>query len=234
MVRLGCMKYHIEFDIEFTKNDAPGLFIALEGLDASGKSTQIKLLKSYLEKKTKHEVIVTREPGGTLIADQIRKILLSGENKNLTALTELFLYEASRSQHVSEIIKPALKKGKTVLCDRFFDATTVYQGIARGLGMALCKKLNKLATENLFPHLTLLIDCPVEVGLSRSKQRLSKEKSHETRFEEENLQFHKKVRAGYLKLAQLEPKRIKVINGNQRTLKIHNDICKVVDRALKK
>ncbi len=207
-------------------------FITLEGIEGCGKSTQIKLLKNYLEKKTKTSVVLTREPGGTIIADQIRKILLSGENKNLTALTELFLYEASRSQHVSEIIKPALKKKQIVLCDRFFDATTVYQGIARGLGMALCKKLNQLATENLSPHLTLVIDCPVEIGLSRSRLRLAKEKSVETRFEEEDLLFHKKVRAGYLKLAKQEPKRIKVINGNQEIMKIHENICSVIQKEL--
>ncbi|MBI2609079.1 MAG: dTMP kinase [Deltaproteobacteria bacterium] len=209
-------------------------FITLEGIEGCGKSTQIPLLKEYLEKNTSYKVLVTREPGGSPIADQIRKILLSRKNKALTPQAEVFLYEASRAQHVAEVIKPALKQKKIVLCDRFMDATTVYQGIARNLGEKLCKDLNHIATKGLTPHLTLILDCDVKIGLARSRTRLQKENKDESRLEEESLNFHKKVREGYLKLAQEDKNRFRVMNANQTIEAIHKDICKEVLSCLRK
>ncbi|MBI2027056.1 MAG: dTMP kinase, partial [Deltaproteobacteria bacterium] len=185
------------------------------------------LLAEYL-KSQKLEVVLSREPGGTPLADKIREILLHKDHKNLSPLAELFLYEASRAQHVQEVIRPALAQKKIVLCDRFFDATTVYQGYARGLGRELCRKLNLMATDNLEPDLTFILDCPVEIGLARSHKRLKEEKSSESRFEEEEIDFHQKVREGYLKLAQENPKRVHLINAHRGILEIQKDIQEII------
>ncbi len=203
-------------------------FITFEGVEGCGKTTQIKLLKEFLEKTSKYKVVLTREPGGTPLANKIREILLSSENKALTPLAELLLYEASRNQHVEELIKPALAAKKIVLCDRYMDATTVYQGKARGLGVELCEKLNGLAVGSYVPHLTLILDCAPEVGLKRSLARLSQEKSKESRFEEEKLEFHKKVYKGYRDLAKKYPKRIKLIDATGSI----NDIQKAIQKKV--
>ena len=203
------------------------MFITFEGIEGCGKSTQIKLLGEFLKSK-KRKTIITREPGGTPLADKIREILLHKNHKNLAPLAELFLYEASRAQHVEEIIRPALTQKKIVLCDRFYDSTTVYQGYARGLGWALCEKLSLLAVNHLIPDLTFILDCPVEIGLSRSRSRLAQEKSSESRFEEEDLKFHQKVRKGYLKLARKHPKRICVIDGYKKKEEVFKDICDIL------
>ena len=209
-------------------------FITFEGVEGCGKTTQIKLLKEFLEENSTCEIVLTREPGGTPLANKIREILLSRENKALTAKAELLLYEASRNQHVEELIKPALKAKKTVLCDRYMDATTVYQGIARGLGVELCEKLNNLAVGECVPHLTLVLDCPPEIGLKRSCERLSQEKSKESRFEEEKLEFHKKVHKGYRDLAKKYPARMKLIDARGTIDDIQQAIQKEVKGLLKK
>ena len=150
-------------------------FITLEGVEGSGKTTQILLLKKALRKKGL-KVILTREPGGTPIGDQIRRILLDRKNKKMTALTELLLYEAGRAQHVSEKIRPALKQNKIVISDRYYDASTAYQGAARSLPPALVKNLNQIAAQGVKPDLTFILDLPVSVGLSRMKKRYSSSK----------------------------------------------------------
>jgi dTMP kinase len=160
-------------------------------------------------------VVVTREPGGS-IALKIREILLDAANSAMVPLAELFLYAAARAQHVAEIIKPALDAGGIVLCDRFTDATIAYQGFGRELDLPLIGELNRLATGQVQPQLTILIDCPVEIGLSRAISRIgSTTGAREERFELESVQFHRRVRDGYLRLAAENPDRFIVIDGNR-------------------
>lgn len=189
------------------------LFISFEGIEGSGKTTQIQLLANQLE-SLGYDVLITREPGGCPIADQIRHILLHPENDRLVPDAELLLYAAARAQHVAEVITPALKQGKIVLCDRFCDATLAYQGYARGLDLQLVLQLNDLAAGTCRPHLTLLLDMHPDQGLHRAQSRNAVAAGPaEGRFEQESLIFHSKVREGYLALAQQEPLRIKVIDA---------------------
>jgi dTMP kinase len=185
---------------------ARGHFITLEGIEGSGKTTQAARLKDLLVRKGL-DVVVTREPGGSPIAEKIREILLDPRNRKMVALTELFLYEASRTQHVAEIVRPALEAGKTVICDRFFDASTAYQGNARGLDMAMVERLNLLATGGVVPDLTIVLDLPAEVGL----RRLGRSRD---RIESEAIEFHERVRQGYLKIARHDADRIKVVDAS--------------------
>lgn len=201
------------------------LFITFEGGEGSGKSTQIKLLKKALQKKG-YTVFFTREPGGTVIGDQIRHILLDTKNKKMVPLTELLLYEAGRAQHVEEVIRPALKKRKIVISDRFFDATTVYQGVARHLNSSLVQNLNRIATGGLKPDLTIILDIPVGAGL----KRIQKGRHALDRIEVEKQSFHEAVRKGYLKLAKAEPKRVKIINALASVEEIHKNILNIVER----
>lgn len=187
--------------------------ITFEGIEGCGKTTQLKLLAEQLRSRS-HEVTVTREPGGCTIADRIRAILLDADNSALTPMAELFLYGAARSQHVAEVIAPALASGHIVLCDRFTDATVSYQGYGRGLDLQVIAELNRLASGDIRPDLTLLVDCPVETGLERAMARINNSRgAREERFELESLQFHRKVREGYLALARQEPERFLVIDG---------------------
>ena len=189
-------------------------FITFEGIEGCGKSTQLQLLARKLVARTAG-VTVTREPGGCAIADQIRSILLDAGNSALTSLAELFLYAAARAQHVTEVIQPALAAGRTVLCDRFTDATLAYQGYGRRLDLATISRLNEQATAGTVPNLTVLIDCPVETGLERAFARInSSHGAREERFELESVQFHQRVREGYLTLAAAEPDRFLIIDGS--------------------
>ncbi len=204
-----------------------GLFITIEGGEGAGKTTQISSLKAAL-KRSGFKVTITREPGGTKISDQIRQILLSQKNRRMVPLCELFLYEASRAQHVQEVILPALKRGQIVISDRFYDASWVYQGYARGGNSRKWRKwvekLNLFATGGLEPDLTLILDCPVEKGLSRLRSR----KKKFDRLEKERRSFHERVRRGYLLLASSNPHRIRVIDGNRKPKEVHQDILKQV------
>ena len=189
-------------------------FITFEGIEGCGKTTQLRLLADNLRGRG-HRVTVTREPGGCPIADRIRNILLDADNKAMTATTELLLYAAARAQHVAEVIEPALEAGRIVLCDRFTDATIAYQGDGRGLDSAVIAELNRLATGRIRPDLTVLVDCPVEVGLARAMERInSSHGAREERFELESLQFHRRVRDGYLKLVEQERERFIVVDGS--------------------
>lgn len=189
-------------------------FITLEGIEGCGKTTQLRLLARRLE-GLGHRVTVTREPGGCPIADQVRNILLDAGNSAMVPLAELFLYAAARAQHVSEVIAPALDAGGIVLCDRFTDATVAYQGWGRGLDLAVIDQLNRLATTGVRPHMTLLLDCSAETGLSRAFSRINGTTgAREERFELESLQFHRRVREGYLELARREPDRFLVIDAS--------------------
>jgi dTMP kinase len=188
-------------------------FITFEGIEGCGKTTQLQLLARRLE-ESGHLVTVTREPGGCPIADQIRSILLDAGNRAITPLTELLLYAAARAQHVSEVVAPALAAGGIVLCDRFTDATIAYQGHGRKLDLAVISQLNQLATAGVRPDLTVLLDCPADIGLKRAIARInSTQGAREERFELEALRFHQDVRNGYLQLARQEPERFVVIDG---------------------
>lgn len=195
-----------------------GFFITFEGIEGCGKSTQLKLLARNLTTHG-HEVTVTREPGGCPISDQVRGILLDANNSAMTPMAELLLYAAARAQHVAEIVVPALKEDRIVICDRFTDATVAYQGYGRQLNLTVINQLNQLATAGLRPDLTILLDCPVEVGLSRALARInSSQGAREERFELESMQFHQKVRDGYLQLADKEADRFIVISDEGKSI----------------
>lgn len=188
-------------------------FITFEGIEGSGKTTQIAKVAERLRGQG-HDVLTTREPGGCPISNAIRGILLNPANDALDYRAELLLYAAARAQHVAEVIQPALKQGQIVLCDRFTDATLAYQGYGRGLDLDLIAELNALACGDCRPHLTLLLDMPHDTGLKRALTRNDVQNmTNEGRFEQESLDFHKRVRDGYLSLAQREPQRIQIIDA---------------------
>lgn len=197
-----------------------GCFITFEGIEGCGKTTQIRFLSENLQ-KCGHITVLTREPGGCQIADKIRSILLDAENSAMTPLTELLLYAAARSQHVTEIILPACQDNKIVLCDRFTDATLAYQGHGRGVGVKTIAMLNEMATAGTFPDITVLLDCPVKIGIDRALARIEANSrtdaaaDREERFERESLAFHQRVRDGYLLLAEKEPARFIVVDGSK-------------------
>lgn len=199
--------------IEIDERKRMGYFITFEGIEGSGKSTQATRLAANLE-SAGVDVVFTREPGGTAIGTQIRSILLSAGNEDLDPLAELFLYEADRAQHTAGILVPALESGAWVVCDRFMDATTVYQGFVRGLPEDFVTKLNTTASMGIRPHLTCLIDCPVDIGLARARKREGD--GGQDRFERENSEFHEAVRQGYLSLARKEPERFIVFDGTRQ------------------
>mgnify|MGYP000566005005 CR=1 FL=1 len=187
------------------------MFITFEGPEGSGKTTQIQRVTAELRARGV-ECVMTKEPGGTPLADQIRAILLHTEN-SMDRLTELLLYAASRRQHVVEVIRPALERGAIVLCDRFTDATLAYQGFGRLLDLDRLRALNDWVTDALVPDLTLLFDIEEEVGLRRARSRNATAATDEGRLEAEDLRFHRRVREGYLALAAAEPTRFAVIDG---------------------
>ena len=201
------------------------MFITLEGIEGSGKTTQIHRLAEFIN-HSGMRCVTTRQPGGTVIGEQIRSILLNPENHTLEAMTELLLYLADRAQHINEIIRPALTAGKAVICDRYFDATVVYQGFARGLSVDLLLELHRLLFDNLKPDITFLLDLSSQQGLERAWQQLNSGQrvGHESRFENEALAFHEKVRTGYLELAQREPQRFRIIDAAQSTDQVFADI----------
>jgi dTMP kinase len=210
-----------------------GLFITFEGTEGSGKSTQISLLADYLRSEGR-AFTLTREPGGTPIGDQVRKILLDPSNKALDPKAELLLYAASRVQHLAEKIIPALEAGQVVLCDRFSDATLAYQGYGRGLDIEVIRALDRIVTAGLHPHLTVLLDLDVVAGLSRARGRNSSSGlEHEGRFENEDTAFHERVRQGYLALAKAEPDRIRVVNAARTPAEVQKDVRRIVDDVLK-
>ena len=205
------------------------MFITLEGIEGSGKTTQIGRLVEFLEDRGS-ECVTTRQPGGTLIGENIRSILLDPANSALEPMTELLLYMADRSQHIYELIRPCLKAGKTVVCDRYFDATVVYQGFARGLNLELIRQLHQILFDDLKPDVTLLLDLAPQVGLQRAWQQLNtgQRSEHESRFEAETVAFHEKVRAGYLELARLEPGRFRIVDAAQSQDLVFTAISKIV------
>ena len=201
-----------------------GFFITLEGPEGSGKSTQIKNITGLLE-GIGIRPIVLREPGGTEIGEAIRAILLHMKVKEMAPGTELMLYLAARAQIVHEKILPALNRGEIVICDRFEDSTLAYQGFGRGLGLEQILEASRLVRNELKPHLTFLLDLDPELGFKRIKRG-------KDRMEKEPLEFHKKVRRGFLTLAKREPKRFCVIDARQSADEIFNQICGRLERVL--
>ena len=200
-----------------------GFFVTFEGIEGCGKTTQIRHLTAHLEGK-RQPFLLTREPGGTAISDRIRQILLSSENSRMEPATEFFLYAAARAQHIAEVVLPALRNGKTVLCDRFADATLAYQGFGRGLNLAWLEEIHNRFLQGLKPDLTFLLDLPVEEGLRRAWKRMENQAVKEDRFEKEDLAFHQRVREGYLLLARREPNRIVVLDGMKDEPTLHREI----------
>ncbi len=204
-----------------------GIFISMEGPDGSGKSTQIELLKSYLESKGYDEIIITREPGGTVISEAIRGIILNKDYSEMGYMTEALLYASARAQLVSEVIKPALEAGKAVISDRFVDSSAVYQGMARGLGVDVAYQINSYAIQGIMPQLTIHMDLPAKVGISRKKEQAELD-----RMELETLEFHEKVAEGYRTLAKLAPERIRTIDATMSIEDIHEKIVSYVEDIL--
>ena len=211
------------------------MFITLEGIEGSGKTTQIKHITDYLN-QLGVPCIITREPGDTHIGKKIRSILLDPENKGLDPLSELFLYAADRAQHLKERIRPALEDGKTVVCDRFFDATTAYQGFARGIDLDTINRIHQLVLGDLKPDLTILFDMSPEEGLQRAWKQVHEgsRTTAETRFENEEISFHNKVRSGYLELARSEPERFRIVDASKSAEQVREKIIILIDEAISK
>jgi dTMP kinase len=184
------------------------MFISFEGIDCSGKSTQCKLLGNFLSYKG-YKVLHLREPGGTTISEKIRDLLLDKTNHKMRGLTEYLLYSSARAQLVDEVIKPALARGEVIICDRYCDSSTAYQGFARGLGVDIVEAINKVATYGVMPELTIFVDIPIDMALARlrAKDRLN------DRIEAEGSTFFEQVRQGYLQIATREKNRFKVVDG---------------------
>jgi len=199
-----------------------GKFITIEGTEGVGKSTNIAFIKSWLEAKN-ISLLHTREPGGTPFAEEIRELLLSQREETVDAKSELLLMYAARAQHVSQKIKPALEQGQWVLCDRFSDASFAYQGAGRALGLNKLSELDQWALEGFKPDLTILLDLPVAVGLSRAQER-----GPIDRFEEEKVEFFEQVRDGYLQIAQQEPDRVKVVDARGSLEEVQQQIEQVL------
>ncbi len=204
------------------------MFITFEGIEGCGKTTQVALLKNYLDSRA-IPYVITCEPGGTKIGKILRKILLSPKNADLSPLTELFLYMADRTQHVATVITSAMKDNKVVISDRFSDATLAYQGFGRGLPINHIIDLNEWITGTCKPDITILIDCPIEIGLKRT---LHAPLLKGDRLEQETTTFHQKVREGYLKIASMYPERIKVVDGSGRPSEIHRKIMEIISPYL--
>lgn len=203
-----------------------GLFITFEGIEGSGKTTQIKRLRNWFAEKGQ-EAIVTREPGGTPISEAIRGLLLNPDHSAMVSNAELLLYGAARAQHVAELIQPSLERGAMILCDRFADSTVAYQGFARGVDRVVLDRLNAFATGGIEPDITLLFDLPVRSGLQRALRGRAAD-----RIERESIAFHEKVREGYLELAKQHPERIHIVNADQSPDAVAVDVAAIVERSV--
>lgn len=205
-----------------------GIFISMEGPDGSGKSTQIELLKEYLSSLGYEDIIITREPGGTAISEAVREIILNKEYTEMGYMTEALLYASARAQLVTQVIKPALEAGKAVISDRFVDSSAVYQGMARGIGVEEVYQINSYAIQGIMPQLTIHLDLPAKVGISRKKDQKDLD-----RMELQALDFHERVAQGYRDLATLDPNRIKTVDATLSIDEIHEIIVEYVRDILK-
>ena len=203
------------------------LFITFEGGDGSGKSTQVNLLKEYLD-NLNFETIKTREPGGTPSAEILRDLLTTGEVEKWTPMSEALLMWASRYEHLIQIIEPALNSGKNVICDRFYDSTYAYQGVAHNLGIDKMEKLKKIIIGDIEPDVTFVLDIDPKVGLKRSLDR----SNQENRFESYNIDFHNKIRSAFLEIAKKNKNRCVVIDASLNEQEINNLIITVIDNLI--
>ena len=204
-------------------------FISIEGIEGAGKSTQIQFIKTYLE-RFNQTVVVTREPGGTPLAEEIRELLLKPREERMSDDTELLLMFAARAQHINQVILPALSEGKWVVSDRFVDATFAYQGAGRGIYEERIAALSEWTLAGLKTDLTLLFDLPVDVGQQRVNQRLLQK----DRFEQEKTDFFEKIRHCYLERAAAEPERIQIIDAEKSITAIEQQVSNILDKLLKK
>lgn len=206
------------------------MFVTFEGVEGSGKTTQMAKTRRYFEDRG-FSCVTTREPGDTDIGKKIRKILLDPENRDLVPHAELFLYAADRVQHIQQRILPALENGSVVICDRFADATTVYQGYARGIDLRLISDIHRIVLDDLKPDITFLFDIDPAAGLERAMKALESggRSADESRFEQEHLAFHEKVRSGYLALAEKEPERIVIIDASPGPDEVFKQIKNCLD-----
>lgn len=203
-----------------------GIFITLEGPDGSGKTTALKAIFEELKTLTDKQIVSTREPGGSPIAEKIREIILDTAHTEMDARTEALLYAASRRQHLVERVLPVLEAGDIVLCDRFVDSSIAYQGYARGIGETGIFEINDFATDGVQPDLTLYIDVPAEVGLRRIQKGMGTREFN--RLDQEKQSFHDKVRAGYLNIARENPTRIVTIDGTQTPEEVVADCMQII------
>lgn len=205
-----------------------GLFVTIEGPDGSGKSSIVEMLKEYLNDSNK-DYIITREPGGINIAEQIRDVILNKENTDMDARTEALLYAASRRQHMAQRVIPALKEGKIVICDRFVDSSLAYQGHARGIGIDDVMNINEFAIDGYMPNLTIYLDVSPEIGLERIALNKDREVN---RLDLEKLGFHKKVRDGYYILLDKYPQRIKKVDASKTIDKVFEEVKSILESAI--
>ena len=208
-----------------------GIFITLEGVDGTGKSTHARRLRDYLHKRG-IATVLTREPGGTKVGEQIRRLLLNPKITRMSSLTELTLMYAAREQHLEEVVRPALARGHVVVSDRYNDASFAYQGYGRMLGAQTVRSLDRIICGSTQPELTLLLDLDPQAALGRARKRNKQQRVKNTRFENHGLKFQKLVRTGYLALAQKQPRRIKVIQADRPVAEIETDIRRIVDALL--
>lgn len=201
-----------------------GIFITMEGPDGSGKTTQIDLLKKYLESRG-YDIVLAREPGGTAIGEAVRKIILNTEYQEMSHMTELLLYASARAQLVNQVIKPGLSEGKAVICDRFVESSAVYQGIGRGLGVDTVYEVNNYALGDVKPKLTIFMDLDAGEGIRRKENQAELD-----RMEQEDLCFHERVVEGYRQLAELYPERIFPVDATLPIEEIHSIIVKEVEK----
>ena len=203
------------------------LFITFEGGDGSGKSTQVNLLKDYLD-NLNFETIKTREPGGTPSAEILRDLLTTGEVEKWTPMSEALLMWASRYEHLIQVIEPALNSGKNVICDRFYDSTYAYQGVAHNLGLDKMEKLKRIIIGDIEPDVTFVLDIDPKVGLKRSLDR----SNQENRFESYNIDFHNKIRSAFLEIAKKNKNRCVVVDASLNEQEINNLIITVIDNLI--
>ena len=208
-----------------------GIFITLEGIDGTGKSTHARRLASYLRKRG-IPIVLSREPGGTEVGEQIRRLLLNPKICRMSSLTELTLMYAAREQHLEEVVRPALARGRVVISDRYNDASFAYQGYGRMLGMQTVRAIDRIICGTTQPDLTLLLDLDPQAALARARKRNIRHRVKHTRFENHGLKFQKRVRTGYLALARQQPRRIKLIQADRPVVEIEAEIRKIVDALL--
>ncbi|HEV2176149.1 MAG TPA: dTMP kinase [Terriglobia bacterium] len=205
-----------------------GILITLEGIDGAGKTTQFRRLAQYL-RRGGYPVTATREPGGTRVGEQVRRILLASRNRELTPLAELALMYAARAQHLDEVVWPALARGDLVVSDRFNDSSRAYQGYGRRLGLKTVEAFDRIICGGTQPDLTLVLDVDPGASLGRAVQRETRQKSKHSRFEQAGLEFQRRVRAGYFTLARRDPRRVRIVQADRPAGEVQREIREVVD-----